>query len=98
MSDKEKLLEIIYKCAEELNRQLPEGRKLILKESTTVVGKDSSLDSLDIVMFTLNIEEQIRPLGISCNILEILTQYEKPPFVTIGEMATWLSSKRESIT
>ncbi|MBT7968957.1 MAG: hypothetical protein HN753_06730, partial [Methylococcales bacterium] len=45
MSDKEKLLEIIFKCAEELNNQLPKERKLILEEATVVLGRDGSLDS-----------------------------------------------------
>ena len=72
---------------------MPKERKLILEEATVVLGRDGSLDSLELVIFTLNIEEKIKPIGVSSNILEIISQSATPPFSTIGEMATWLSQK-----
>ena len=64
MRSKEKVTDIIYKCAEELNKQLPEEGKLILDESAAIVGKNSPLDSLGLVMLMVSIEENITPLGI----------------------------------
>ena len=49
------MIDIIYKCAEELNKQLPEEGKLILDETTAIVGKNSTLDSLGLIMFILNL-------------------------------------------
>ena len=95
MRSKEKVTDIIYKCAEELNKQLPEEGKLILDESAAIVGKNSPLDSLGLVMLMVSIEENITPLGISCNILDILTKSDDPPFVTIGDMSLWLVNQSE---
>ena len=84
------MIDIIYKCAEELNRQLPEEGKLILEESTAIIGVNSPLDSLGLVIFILSIEENVTSLGINCNILDVLTQSDDPPFVTIEDMSLWL--------
>ena len=84
------MIDIIYKCAEELNKQLPEEGKLILDETTAIVGRNSTLDSLGLIMFILSIEEHITSLGKSCNILDVFTQSDDPPFVTIEDMSVWL--------
>jgi acyl carrier protein len=90
MRNKENLLEIIYKCAEELNRQLSEEGKITLEESTRLIGENSSLDSLGIVILMISIEEHIANTGISVNIMDVLTESVEPPFETIGEMSLWL--------
>jgi acyl carrier protein len=90
MRNKEKFLEIIYKCAEELNKQLSEEEKITLEESTTLIGENSSLDSLGIVILMISVEEHIANTGISVNIMDVLTESDEPPFETIGEMSLWL--------
>ena len=90
MRNKEKFLEIIYKYAEELNKQLSEEEKITLEESTTLIGENSSLDSLGIVILMISIEEHIANTGISVNIMDVLTESDEPPFETIGEMSLWL--------
>ena len=90
MRSKEEMMEIIYQCAEELNRQLPAEGKLMLEETAAIVGENSPLDSLALVMFMVSIEEHITLLGISCNILDMLTKSDELPFVTIGDMSLWL--------
>ena len=95
MSSKEKIIDIIYKCARELNRQLPEEGKLPLKECTAILGENSPLDSLGLVMLLVSIEEQITRLGIVCNILDVTTESDQPPFETIGDMVIWLTDQLE---
>jgi len=90
MRNKEKFLEIIYKCAEELNKQLSEEGKITLEESTTLIGENSLLDSLGIVILMISIEEHIANTGISVSIMDALTESDEPPFETIGEMSLWL--------
>jgi len=90
MRNKEKFLEIIYQCAEELNKQLSEEEKITLEETTTLIGENSSLDSLGIVIFMISIEEHIANTGMSVNIMDVLTESDEPPFETIGEMSLWL--------
>jgi len=93
MRNKENFLEIIYKCAEELNKQLSEEEKITLEESTTLIGENSALDSLGIVMLMISVEEHIANRGININIMDVLMASDKPPFETIGEMSLWLLQK-----
>ena len=94
MSSEEKILDIIYKCADELNKQLPEEGRVSKSKSTSIVGNDSVLDSLGLVMFLVNIEEQIRHLDIECNLLDAFTsQSDETPFATIGSMAHWIEAQ-----
>ena len=90
MRNKEEFEELIDKCAEELNRQLSEEGKIALEESAALVGENSSLDSLGIVMLMISIEEHIAHIGISINIMDVLTEADEPPFITIGDMSLWL--------
>ena len=90
MRNKEDFLAIIYKCAEDLNKQLSEEGKITLEESATLIGENSALDSLGIVTLMISIEEHIANAGINVHILDILTESGEPPFRTIGEMSLWL--------
>ena len=90
MISKKEFTDIIYRCAEDLNRQLPNEGKLILEESSAVVGENSPLDSLGLTMLMVSIEEHITHLGVSISILEMFTGSDKPPFLTLGEMSEWL--------
>jgi len=90
MLSKEEIIDLIFRCVEELNRQLPEESKLILEESTAIAGENSPLDSLGLVTLMICIEGNLVPLGVSINILDKLTESSNFPFVTIGEMSLWL--------
>jgi len=90
MLSKEEIIDLIFRCVEELNRQLPEESKLILEESTAIAGENSPLDSLGLVTLMICIEGNLIPLGVSINILDKLTESSKFPFITIGEMSLWL--------
>tara|TARA_B110000977_G_scaffold85339_1_gene113923 strand:- start:340 stop:624 length:285 start_codon:yes stop_codon:yes gene_type:complete len=90
MPSKEKIIDIIFRCAEELNRQLSEERKLILEESTVIAGKNSPLDSLGLVTLMVCIEGHLNHLGIRINILDKVSESSNFPFTTIGEMSLWL--------
>ena len=37
---KEEVITVIFKCVEELNRQLPEESKLMLEKSTAIAGEN----------------------------------------------------------
>lgn len=90
MPSKEKIIDIIFRCAEELNRQLSEESKLILEESTVIAGENSPLDSLGLVTLFISIEEHLDHLGIRINILDKFSESSNLPFATIGEMSLWI--------
>ena len=90
-----KILDIIYKCAKDLNKQLPEEGRLTLSEATPIVGDNSVLDSLGIVMLIVSIEEAVAHMEIDCNLVDILTSnIDNPPFTTMGDLADWIEKKR----
>ena len=72
MSRQKEFLDIIYLCAQELNKQLPTDTQLELSEYTPIIGKNSSLDSLGIVTLIVAIEEKIRLLGIDFDLIDNL--------------------------
>lgn len=90
MLSKEEIIDLIFKCVEKLNRQLPEESKLILIESTAIAGENSPLDSLGLVTLMVCIEEHLTSLGMSINILDKISESRDLPFVTIGGMSLWL--------
>jgi len=90
MLSKEEIKDTIYKCAKELNRQLPEESKLILEESTVIAGENSPLDSLGLATLIICIERHLTSLDVSINILDKFIESNEPPFVTIEEMSLWL--------
>ena len=87
------LIDLIFKCVEELNAQLPEEGKLILDKSTTLAGEDSSLDSFALVTLMVCIEERLTSLGINLNILDKISESSSLPFVTIEQLSRWLSDQ-----
>ena len=91
MRTKKEFEELIYRCAKELNKQLSEESRIALEESTAIFGENSALDSLGIVMLMVSVEEHIaEDMGFSINIVDVITEADAPPFVTIGDMCFWL--------
>ena len=90
MLSKEDIIVVIFKCVEELNRQLPEESKLILEKSTAIAGENSPLDSLGVVTLMICIEGHLTPLGINISILDKISESSDFPFVTIEGMSLWL--------
>ena len=90
MLSNEEIIDVIFKCVEELNRQLSEENKLALEETTAIAGKNSPLDSLGLVTLMLCIEGHLAVLGVRVNFLDKFSESSDLPFVTIGEMSLWL--------
>ena len=87
-----KILEVIYNCANELNKQLPEDGRLKCTIDTAIIGNDSVLDSLGIVTLIVSIEEKIEELGIECDLMNTLMfqHVDVHPFRTMGSLASWV--------
>tara|TARA_B100001057_G_scaffold500435_1_gene615477 strand:+ start:10346 stop:10624 length:279 start_codon:yes stop_codon:yes gene_type:complete len=90
-----KILDIIYKCSENLNKQLPEEGRLTLSKATPIIGDNSVLDSLGIVMLVVSVEEAVARQGIDCSLVDVLTsETGNPPFTTMGDLAEWIEKRR----
>lgn len=86
------VLETIFASIKEVNKQLPESGRLMCDESTIILGDESTLDSLVLVILFVDIEERINEAYKPCGILDAVTEARDDvyPFTTISEMATWI--------
>ena len=51
--------QIIKKSFEELNELLPKDKKLVITDSTPLIGEKSSLDSIDLVNLFVSLEKYL---------------------------------------
>tara|TARA_B100001123_G_C15111085_1_gene947496 strand:- start:93 stop:371 length:279 start_codon:yes stop_codon:yes gene_type:complete len=52
--------QIVKKSIEELNELLPKEKKLVMKETTPLVGEKSKLESIDLVNLFVAIEKNLQ--------------------------------------
>ena len=52
--------QIIKKSFEELNELLPKEKKLVITDSTPLIGEKSSLDSVDLVNLFVSLEKNLK--------------------------------------
>ena len=52
--------QIIKKSFEELNELLPKEKKLVIADSTPLIGEKSSLDSVDLVNLFVSLEKNLK--------------------------------------
>lgn len=89
MTDRSDLLNAIYKAVDDLNAQLPPGRRLDKHEETPITGDDARLDSLSIVNLIVGVEQQVNQQGRrSVSLLEKFIDEESEPPGTLGELVT----------
>ena len=59
MSTSDRVVEIIYDSVDSINRQLSDEQKLVKSKETVLIGERGKLDSLGLINFLINLEEQI---------------------------------------
>ena len=96
MAEYADVLQVVYACAVELNKQLPEEGRLICAEKTILVGDNGVLDSLGIVTLCVNVDQQIsQQYGSAVRIMDtLMVQHPgRHPFLTMGNMARWIETQ-----
>ena len=77
MAESENILATILQCIETINKQLPDGEKLVLDSSTVLIGDQGRLDSLGLVMLISDIEQEIaNKFQIHCALLDEVVAYD----------------------
>lgn len=99
MSNAAKILDVIYACAQELNKQLPEDGRVACSADAVLVGDDGVLDSLGLITLTVTIEQHINELGIQCGVMdELMNEHDGAhPFSTMGSMAQWIDAQAAAV-
>ena len=84
--------EIVRRSIEELNDLLPKEKKLIIEDSTPLVGEQSSLESIDLVNLFVNLEENLKEKNFfTLTFDEILKNVDQ--LKTIGSLKIFLTNK-----
>ena len=86
--------EIVRESIEELNNLLPRKKKLVIKDSTPLVGEQSNLESIDLVNLFVNLEKNLKEKKkITLTFDEIIENVDH--LKTIGSLKIFLSNKLE---
>ena len=86
--------EIVRESIEELNNLLPRKKKLVIKDSTPLVGEQSNLESIDLVNLFVNLEKNLKEKKkITLTFDEIIENIDH--LKTIGSLKIFLSNKLE---
>lgn len=89
----ERILQAIYRAVDAINEERPRGRALEKSPQTTLFGKGGQLDSLGLVSFIVEVEQQVEEeLGVSITLAdERAMSRQRSPFLTIQSLADYVS-------
>ncbi len=91
----EKVFAILNEAVDELNVQLPKGKKLAKGEDTRLIGDGSVLDSLNLMSFLVSVEEKcLSETGLEIALAdEAAGSPETTPLRTIGTLGQFILSR-----
>ena len=91
------LIITLFELVDELNTQLPEGRRLEKSLDTALIGKSSKLDSLGLLMMINATEACIHErYGMDVELPFEATVQRNSPFQTIGTLVDYILAKSGS--
>ncbi|MGB8509142.1 MAG: hypothetical protein WCD76_12215 [Pyrinomonadaceae bacterium] len=93
MSSQERIKGAVHRAVDELNKTLPGGVSLEKSPDAPLYGKSSKLESIDLVNFIMEAEEQINDeFSTSITITdEAALSQQNSPFRTIGTFTEYVS-------
>lgn len=96
MAEYAEFLDIVYRCAQELNKQLPPESRLSCSEDTLLVDTGSVLDSLGMITLSVNVEQEVANLcGVQLGVMDtLMTEHpEGHPLATMSSTAHWIAGQ-----
>jgi acyl carrier protein len=93
MSNQERIVRAVYRAVDELNTQLPRGVHVEKSLDAELYGKTGKLESIDVVNFIMEVEDQIREeFGVSITIADDRAMSQQnSPFLTLGTLTEYLA-------
>tara|TARA_B100000408_G_scaffold80139_1_gene61111 strand:+ start:33 stop:335 length:303 start_codon:yes stop_codon:yes gene_type:complete len=75
----ERILRTIFEVVDEVNKMLPEERRLQKLSDTFLAGDSGNLDSLGLINFIVELEGGLqKDFGLTMNLIELLEMPEEP--------------------
>lgn len=96
MDKSSEVLEVIFGCVAELNKQLPAAERLEASVNTTLIGEGGTLDSLALVTLIADIEQSLSErLSIDLPLIdEVIGDYQGETAWTIGRLQQFVTSRQ----
>jgi hypothetical protein len=67
-----KIVTAIQTSVQAINENRPDEKVINLSQSSQLLGEKSVLDSLDLFMFTVELESQLKSVGIDINVMSVI--------------------------
>lgn len=93
ISNQERILQAIYNAVDEINEQLPKGKKLDKSLDTVLFGRPGKLDSLGLVSLIVAVEQNIQEeFGTAVTLAdERALSQRNSPFRTIATLSEYIA-------
>jgi len=89
--DKETIAEVINSVICSINDGRPTEKSIELNFSDYLIGSSAVLDSLDLFMFIVDFEAQLKTVGLDANVMGIIERaVNKGEDVTLGDIVNSL--------
>ena len=91
----ERVFAILHEAVDELNLQLPKGKKLAKDEGTTLIGEGSVLDSLLVMSLLVSVEEKcFSEAGLELSLAdEAAGSADTTPLRTLGTLGRFILAR-----
>lgn len=92
MNKNEKILEAIYAALDEVNKMLPTSERIEKSENILLIGHNAELDSLQLMNFIVELEQQIE-IFFNCSIIltdENAMNQSPNPFTSISTLVEYI--------
>ena len=89
----ERILRTIFEVVDEVNKMLPEERRLQKLSDTFLAGDRGNLDSLGLINFIVELEGGLqKDFGLTMNLIELLEMPEEP-MKSIDRLAKFIKAQ-----
>ena len=89
----ERILRTIFEVVDEVNKMLPEERRLQKSPDTFLAGESGNLDSLGLINFIVELEGGLqKDFGLTMNLIELLEMPEEP-MKSIDRLAKFIKAQ-----
>ena len=89
----ERILRTIFEVVDEINKMLPEERRLQKLPDTFLAGDSGNLDSLGLINFIVELESRLqKDFGLTINLIELLEMSEEP-MKSIDRLAKFIKAQ-----
>lgn len=90
--ERSQVADLIRQCLESLNKEREPAERIVADETTPLLAEDSSIDSLEFVAFSSDLESRlVRITGRDVGLISNGLASEDHPFRTVGSLTDFVT-------